>query len=157
MPPDSVDSIIKVCRETNGIQGEVQGGLGFIYPGTKWCGPGTFRHSNTFHSSVATRDSRLVHISKYRWISRANGRRTCKKIICSKDDKQTDILRKVLIANWLPDTRTFSNSELMSDVRCSCRLKLEPHICVLDKCKTSQQMTWYPFNGHSRAVSTAQN
>lgn len=40
MPAESVDAIVGVCKEASGYQGEVQGGLGFIYPGTKWCGPG---------------------------------------------------------------------------------------------------------------------
>lgn len=30
----------EVCLEAGGLSGELQGGLGFIYPGTKWCGPG---------------------------------------------------------------------------------------------------------------------
>lgn len=30
----------EVCLQAGGLSGELQGGLGFIYPGTKWCGPG---------------------------------------------------------------------------------------------------------------------
>lgn len=30
----------EVCLEAGGLSGELQGGLGFIYPGTRWCGPG---------------------------------------------------------------------------------------------------------------------
>ncbi len=33
----------EVCSEAGGLSGELQGGLGFIYPGTKWCGPGEYR------------------------------------------------------------------------------------------------------------------
>ncbi|EDS36384.1 secretory Phospholipase A2 [Culex quinquefasciatus] len=40
VPRESVASLEEVCNEASGISGELQGGLGFIYPGTKWCGPG---------------------------------------------------------------------------------------------------------------------
>ncbi|XP_055599981.1 phospholipase A2 phaiodactylipin isoform X1 [Uranotaenia lowii] len=40
VPRESVISLEEVCNEASGISGELQGGLGFIYPGTKWCGPG---------------------------------------------------------------------------------------------------------------------
>lgn len=34
----------EVCLEAGGLSGELQGGLGFIYPGTKWCGPGKLKN-----------------------------------------------------------------------------------------------------------------
>ncbi|XP_058120567.1 group 3 secretory phospholipase A2 isoform X1 [Anopheles coustani] len=40
VPRESVTALEEVCSEASGISGELQGGLGFIYPGTKWCGPG---------------------------------------------------------------------------------------------------------------------
>lgn len=40
VPLENVLALEKVCKEAGGLQGELQGGLGFIYPGTKWCGPG---------------------------------------------------------------------------------------------------------------------
>ncbi|XP_058459006.1 group 3 secretory phospholipase A2 isoform X1 [Malaya genurostris] len=40
VPRESVIALEEVCNEASGISGELQGGLGFIYPGTKWCGPG---------------------------------------------------------------------------------------------------------------------
>ncbi|XP_055374843.1 phospholipase A2 phaiodactylipin [Condylostylus longicornis] len=43
IPQESVIALENVCQDTssNGIRSEsFQGGLGFIYPGTKWCGPG---------------------------------------------------------------------------------------------------------------------
>uniref|UniRef100_A0A182IW87 Phospholipase A2 n=2 Tax=Anopheles atroparvus TaxID=41427 RepID=A0A182IW87_ANOAO len=40
VPRESVAALEEVCNEASGISGELQGGLGFIYPGTKWCGPG---------------------------------------------------------------------------------------------------------------------
>ncbi|XP_065084415.1 group 3 secretory phospholipase A2 isoform X1 [Ochlerotatus camptorhynchus] len=41
VPRESVMALEEVCNEASGISGELQGGLGFIYPGTKWCGPGS--------------------------------------------------------------------------------------------------------------------
>lgn len=40
VPRDNVLALEAVCQETGGLSAELQGGLGFIYPGTKWCGPG---------------------------------------------------------------------------------------------------------------------
>ena len=40
VPLESVKAIEEVCFEKKLLSGELQGGLGFIYPGTKWCGPG---------------------------------------------------------------------------------------------------------------------
>ncbi|XP_035791051.1 phospholipase A2 hemilipin-like isoform X1 [Anopheles albimanus] len=40
VPQESVIALEEVCIEADSISGELQGGLGFIYPGTKWCGPG---------------------------------------------------------------------------------------------------------------------
>uniref|UniRef100_A0A182NN98 Phospholipase A2 n=1 Tax=Anopheles dirus TaxID=7168 RepID=A0A182NN98_9DIPT len=40
VPRESVIALEEVCSEASDISGELQGGLGFIYPGTKWCGPG---------------------------------------------------------------------------------------------------------------------
>ncbi|XP_052893883.1 group 3 secretory phospholipase A2-like [Anopheles moucheti] len=40
VPRESVIALEEVCGEASDISGELQGGLGFIYPGTKWCGPG---------------------------------------------------------------------------------------------------------------------
>lgn len=40
VPIENVHALEKVCHDAGGLQGELQGGLGFIYPGTKWCGPG---------------------------------------------------------------------------------------------------------------------
>lgn len=41
VPRESVVALEDVCFESNGITENLEGGLGFIYPGTKWCGPGT--------------------------------------------------------------------------------------------------------------------
>lgn len=38
--PENLIALEEVCMEAGGLSGELQGGLGFIYPGTKWCGPG---------------------------------------------------------------------------------------------------------------------
>lgn len=65
MPPESVDAIIKVCKETNGIQGEVQGGLGFIYPGTKWCGPGEFNRICIFITVILLMIHNALYASVY--------------------------------------------------------------------------------------------
>lgn len=40
VPRENIQALEKVCKEAGSLQGELQGGLGFIYPGTKWCGPG---------------------------------------------------------------------------------------------------------------------
>ncbi|KAG4077400.1 hypothetical protein HA402_009801 [Bradysia odoriphaga] len=37
---ENLIALEEVCLEAGGLSGELQGGLGFIYPGTKWCGPG---------------------------------------------------------------------------------------------------------------------
>lgn len=37
-----IDALEKECKEAGGLQPEIQGGLAFIYPGTKWCGPGNW-------------------------------------------------------------------------------------------------------------------
>ncbi|XP_037049791.1 acidic phospholipase A2 PA4 isoform X1 [Bradysia coprophila] len=37
---ENLVALEEVCLEAGGLSGELQGGLGFIYPGTKWCGPG---------------------------------------------------------------------------------------------------------------------
>lgn len=44
VPRDNVLALEAVCQETGGLSAELQGGLGFIYPGTKWCGPGKYSH-----------------------------------------------------------------------------------------------------------------
>ncbi|XP_062565822.1 group 3 secretory phospholipase A2 isoform X1 [Armigeres subalbatus] len=49
VPRESVIALEEVCNEASGISGELQGGLGFIYPGTKWCGPGSIAAN---HSDV---------------------------------------------------------------------------------------------------------
>lgn len=36
VPRESVIALEEVCLEAGGLTGELQGGLGFIYPGTKW-------------------------------------------------------------------------------------------------------------------------
>lgn len=40
VPLEIVQSLERECKLAGGLQREIQGGLGFIYPGTKWCGPG---------------------------------------------------------------------------------------------------------------------
>ena len=40
VPRENVLALEEVCMESGGLSEELQGGLGFIYPGTKWCGPG---------------------------------------------------------------------------------------------------------------------
>lgn len=40
VPLEIVQSLERECKLAGGLQQEIQGGLGFIYPGTKWCGPG---------------------------------------------------------------------------------------------------------------------
>lgn len=42
VPKESVQALENVCNEADDMATEVEGGLGFIYPGTKWCGPGKF-------------------------------------------------------------------------------------------------------------------
>lgn len=44
--PEQFDALVRACNERRGGQGGGQGGdghrqTGFIYPGTKWCGPGS--------------------------------------------------------------------------------------------------------------------
>ncbi|XP_033237688.1 uncharacterized protein [Drosophila pseudoobscura] len=41
VPRESVMELEEVCRHQGSYGHEFRGGLGFIYPGTKWCGPGT--------------------------------------------------------------------------------------------------------------------
>ncbi|KAH8418909.1 hypothetical protein KR222_004444, partial [Zaprionus bogoriensis] len=41
VPRESVVELEEVCRRQGSYGYEFRGGLGFIYPGTKWCGPGT--------------------------------------------------------------------------------------------------------------------
>ncbi|XP_017850919.1 acidic phospholipase A2 PA4 [Drosophila busckii] len=41
VPRESVLELEEVCRHQGSYGNEFRGGLGFIYPGTKWCGPGT--------------------------------------------------------------------------------------------------------------------
>ncbi|EDV34633.1 uncharacterized protein Dana_GF20851, isoform A [Drosophila ananassae] len=41
VPRESVMELEEVCRRQGSYGHEFRGGLGFIYPGTKWCGPGT--------------------------------------------------------------------------------------------------------------------
>lgn len=36
VPLDVVDALERECKEAGGLQPEIQGGLAFIYPGTKW-------------------------------------------------------------------------------------------------------------------------
>lgn len=31
-----IESLERECKEVSGLQPEIQGGLAFIYPGTKW-------------------------------------------------------------------------------------------------------------------------
>lgn len=40
VPRDSVLALEAVCHDSSRLDEKQQGGLGFIYPGTKWCGPG---------------------------------------------------------------------------------------------------------------------
>ncbi|KAL9878863.1 acidic phospholipase A2 PA4 isoform X1 [Glossina fuscipes] len=41
IPRESVMELEEVCKSSGQHGREFRGGLGFIYPGTKWCGPGT--------------------------------------------------------------------------------------------------------------------
>ncbi|XP_055305045.1 acidic phospholipase A2 PA4-like isoform X2 [Sitodiplosis mosellana] len=41
VPLEVIEALEKECKEVGGLQPEIQGGLAFIYPGTKWCGPGS--------------------------------------------------------------------------------------------------------------------
>ncbi|XP_036339583.1 uncharacterized protein LOC118748932 isoform X2 [Rhagoletis pomonella] len=41
VPRESVMELEDVCLKSGSYGREFRGGLGFIYPGTKWCGPGT--------------------------------------------------------------------------------------------------------------------
>ncbi|XP_019844321.2 uncharacterized protein LOC105234072 isoform X1 [Bactrocera dorsalis] len=41
VPRESVMELEEVCLKSGSYGREFRGGLGFIYPGTKWCGPGT--------------------------------------------------------------------------------------------------------------------
>lgn len=41
VPLEVIEALEKECKEASGLQPEIQGGLAFIFPGTKWCGPGT--------------------------------------------------------------------------------------------------------------------
>lgn len=36
VPIDMVQALENECKEAGGLQPEIQGGLAFIYPGTKW-------------------------------------------------------------------------------------------------------------------------
>lgn len=46
VPLEVIEALEKECKEVSGLQPEIQGGLAFIYPGTKWCGPGEFNTSS---------------------------------------------------------------------------------------------------------------
>lgn len=48
VPLEVIGALEKECKEVGGLQPEIQGGLSFIYPGTKWCGPGNSYSFNTF-------------------------------------------------------------------------------------------------------------
>ncbi|XP_055913587.1 acidic phospholipase A2 PA4 [Eupeodes corollae] len=41
VPRESVLELEHVCKDAGSYGSTFRGGLGFIYPGTKWCGPGT--------------------------------------------------------------------------------------------------------------------
>ncbi|XP_053685542.1 group 3 secretory phospholipase A2 isoform X1 [Sabethes cyaneus] len=56
VPRESVIALEEVCNEASGISGELQGGLGFIYPGTKWCGPGSIAANYTDVGRYADED-----------------------------------------------------------------------------------------------------
>ncbi|CAO1363374.1 unnamed protein product [Diamesa serratosioi] len=49
VPKESLKALEKVCADGKLLSNDIQGGLRFIYPGTKWCGPG----------SIASNDSDL--------------------------------------------------------------------------------------------------
>lgn len=36
VPLDAVEALERECKVATGLQPEIQGGLAFIYPGTKW-------------------------------------------------------------------------------------------------------------------------
>lgn len=36
VPLEVVEALERECKEAGGLQPEIQGGLAFIYPGTKW-------------------------------------------------------------------------------------------------------------------------
>lgn len=52
VPRENVLALEEVCMETGGLSEELQGGLGFIYPGTKWCGPGNKLISQYINASI---------------------------------------------------------------------------------------------------------
>lgn len=66
VPLEVVDALEKECKEAGGLQPEIQGGLAFIYPGTKWCGPGEL-HKN-FISNFAKWNTLMIIQSVYCFI-----------------------------------------------------------------------------------------
>lgn len=54
VPRENVLALEEVCQETGGLSEELQGGLGFIYPGTKWCGPGILIFSVSYYRHWTT-------------------------------------------------------------------------------------------------------
>lgn len=46
VPRESVVALETVCNEAGDTTIDFQGGLAFMYPGTKWCGPGMCVYNN---------------------------------------------------------------------------------------------------------------
>ncbi|CAO1331269.1 unnamed protein product [Diamesa tonsa] len=47
VPKESLKALEKVCADGKLLSKDIQGGLRFIYPGTKWCGPGNIAANDT--------------------------------------------------------------------------------------------------------------
>lgn len=55
VPLEVIDALERECKAAfGGLQPEIQGGLSFIYPGTKWCGPGRIPILNILYTIVVS-------------------------------------------------------------------------------------------------------
>ena len=68
---ENVLALEEVCAEAGGLKGELQGGLGFIYPGTKWCGPGECWNNDDIYQ----RKSELSPLKSYQIAKKAEMKR----------------------------------------------------------------------------------
>ncbi|KAH8387282.1 hypothetical protein KR093_006043, partial [Drosophila rubida] len=94
VPRESVVELEEVCRRQGSYGHEFRGGLGFIYPGTKWCGPGT---------SAANYDDLGPHVREDR--------------CCREHDMCPDVLNVGDCRRGLCNRGTFTRSHCDCDAR----------------------------------------
>lgn len=69
VPLENVLALEKVCQDTGGLQGELQGGLSFIFPGTRWCGPGKISSAQClcslpYHRILHSQINRFINVRR---------------------------------------------------------------------------------------------